>query len=425
MTLGAQIAQAGYDRHWAGETAPLPAALAAAPPRAAASPDPAARWRELGVDRRAGTIRRPPGVVLDSGGLGKGLAADMVAARLAGLRFIVDVGGDLALGHGGGGPHEVAVTHPLTGEVAHRFCARRRRGRDLGYPPAAVAGPRRRAGPPPSRPSTGRPAWTGLLAATAVGRSALEAEVLAKVALLRGPRGARAVLAAQRRRARPRGRRRRASSPGALARVRPRDDGAVAPTGPLRPRRSRPPSCSTPSTTPGGWPAAPPASSASRRSGSSRSSASSRRSSSSSPPRRRGMRPWHERLAITGLVAIAAHGAAAARRPVAAPRACTGILVPFTMGYRPLWTGLGIIAFYCLAAFGLSFYQRRRIGARRWRSAHRFASPAFVLGGIHAPDGGDRRTQPAAARPHPGVRRDHRDPRRCAGARAARKAGAC
>ncbi len=53
-------------------------------------------------------------------------------------------------------------------------------------------------------------------------------------------------------------------------------------------------------------------------------------------------------------------------------------------GYRPLWTGLGIIAFYCLAAFGLSFYQRRRIGARRWRSAHRFASLAFVLGGIHA-----------------------------------------
>jgi sulfoxide reductase heme-binding subunit YedZ len=54
------------------------------------------------------------------------------------------------------------------------------------------------------------------------------------------------------------------------------------------------------------------------------------------------------------------------------------------MSYRPLWTGLGVIAFYCLAAFGLSFYQRRRIGARRWRSAHRFASAAFVLGTIHA-----------------------------------------
>ena len=95
------------------------------------------------------------------------------------------------------------------------------------------------------------------------------------------------------------------------------------------------------------------------------------------------MRPWHERLAITGLVAIALHGLLLLADPWLHP-GVAGIFVPFTMGYRPLWTGLGIIAFYCLAAFGLSFYQRRRIGARRWRSAHRFASLAFVLGGIHA-----------------------------------------
>jgi sulfoxide reductase heme-binding subunit YedZ len=95
------------------------------------------------------------------------------------------------------------------------------------------------------------------------------------------------------------------------------------------------------------------------------------------------MRPWHERLAITGLVAISLHGLLLLADPWLHP-GVLGVLVPFTMGYRPLWTGLGIIAFYCLAAFGLSFYQRRRIGARRWRSAHRFASLAFVLGGIHA-----------------------------------------
>ena len=121
---------------------------------------------------------------------------DLVAARLAGLRFIVDVGGDLALGGGGGGPHEVTVDHPLTGEVAHRF--------ELGSGGVATSGIYRRLwldrdGAPAHHlldPSTGRPAWTGLLAATAVGRSALEAEVLAKVALLRGPRGARTALAA-------------------------------------------------------------------------------------------------------------------------------------------------------------------------------------------------------------------------------------
>lgn len=95
------------------------------------------------------------------------------------------------------------------------------------------------------------------------------------------------------------------------------------------------------------------------------------------------MKPWHERLALTGLACITAHGLLLLGDGWLKP-GLTGIAIPFTMSYRPLWTGMGIIAFYCLAAFGLSFYQRRRIGARRWRSAHRFASVAFVLGGIHA-----------------------------------------
>ena len=43
-------------------------------------------------------------------------------------------------------------------------------------------------------PATGRPAWTGLVAATAVAGSALEAEVLAKTALLSGPLAARRLL---------------------------------------------------------------------------------------------------------------------------------------------------------------------------------------------------------------------------------------
>ena len=46
-------------------------------------------------------------------------------------------------------------------------------------------------------PSTGRPAWTGLIGVTAVGDTALEAETLSKMALLLGPAGARDVLAAK------------------------------------------------------------------------------------------------------------------------------------------------------------------------------------------------------------------------------------
>jgi methionine sulfoxide reductase heme-binding subunit len=102
-----------------------------------------------------------------------------------------------------------------------------------------------------------------------------------------------------------------------------------------------------------------------------------------SPATAARLRPWHERLALTGLGCIAAHGVLLLGDTWLHP-GIVGILVPFQMDYRPLWTGLGIIAAYALAAFALSFYQRRRIGARRWRSAHRFASIAFVLGGLHA-----------------------------------------
>jgi thiamine biosynthesis lipoprotein len=136
-------------------------------------------------------------VALDSGGLGKGLAADLVAERLAGLRHVVDIGGDLAVGHGGRGPMEIAVAHPLTGGVAHRL--------SVAGGGVATSGIHRRIwfdadGRPAHHlldPATGRPAWTGLLSATAVACSALEAEVLAKVALLAGPAQARRVLAAR------------------------------------------------------------------------------------------------------------------------------------------------------------------------------------------------------------------------------------
>jgi FAD:protein FMN transferase len=197
ITLGRDLEEAGYRGHWDGSLAvPIDVALATAPPRAVAAPDPRARWQALATDNDRKIINKPQDVHLDSGGVGKGLAADLVAQRLTGLRYVVDVGGDLALGHGGGGAHHINVVHPLTGEIAYTF--------RLGTGGVATSGIHRRVwvdrfGDPAHHlldPSTQRPAWTGLLAATAVGRTALEAEVLAKTAYLRGPSGARRTLAA-------------------------------------------------------------------------------------------------------------------------------------------------------------------------------------------------------------------------------------
>ena len=170
----------------------LAEALANAPARRPAAPDPAAAWRSIVVDDRAELVRRPPGVRFDTGGTGKGLAADAVAYRLAGYpRLVVDCGGDIALR----GAWEVEVEHPLTGERVHTL--------QLNGGGVATSGLNVRLWRRPDGsyahhlldPSTGEPAWTGLVGATAIGSTALEAETLSKLALLSGPQGARAALA--------------------------------------------------------------------------------------------------------------------------------------------------------------------------------------------------------------------------------------
>ncbi len=197
-TLLTELEAAGYDHSFADrEPASLLAALAAGPPRRAARPHPGARWREIEVDDGAGVVRRPPGLRIDSGGVGKGLLADMVAFRLCGYsRYVVDCGGDLAVGGVEAlvRPYEVEVEHPLSGETIHtlRVCSGGVATSGLnvrvwrtvdGYGHHLID------------PSSGTPAWTGLIGATALGASALEAETLTKAALLLGPDGARRVLA--------------------------------------------------------------------------------------------------------------------------------------------------------------------------------------------------------------------------------------
>ena len=91
----------------------------------------------------------------------------------------------------------------------------------------------------------------------------------------------------------------------------------------------------------------------------------------------------HEHLALAGLVAIAVHAIALLGDSRLKPGAA-GLLVPFAMDYRPVFTGLGIVAGYLAALLGLSFYLRRRIGVRRWRSLHRLTVLVYLLGAIHA-----------------------------------------
>jgi thiamine biosynthesis lipoprotein len=191
-TLGEEIEAAGY----LGDLrrpVPLNLLLAIAPRRAPARPRVEGGWRDVTIDPARRTVSRPPGVRLDSGGIAKGMVADLLAARLGGRpAFAIDCLGDVRVGGAARRTRPVLVDDPFGRGVLHTF--------DVADGGAATSGIGRRswlAGDGRVAhhlldPSTGRPAFTGVVQATALAPTALEAEVLAKAAVLSGPRdGAR------------------------------------------------------------------------------------------------------------------------------------------------------------------------------------------------------------------------------------------
>jgi sulfoxide reductase heme-binding subunit YedZ len=91
----------------------------------------------------------------------------------------------------------------------------------------------------------------------------------------------------------------------------------------------------------------------------------------------------HEQTALAGLVAIAVHAITLIGDPWLNP-GVAGVTVPFAMGFKTIFTGLGVIAAYLAVLLGLSFYARKRIGARLWRKAHRATVVVYLLGLVHA-----------------------------------------
>ena len=187
-TLLGALEDAGYRRDLRGSL-PLSIALGLAPERRPAGPPRRHRWAEVHVDALAGTVTRPPGLRLDSGGVAKGLFADVLAGRLAGFdAFAVDCGGNLRVG--GDVSRRVDVASPFDGVTLHSY--------GLDRAGIATSGIGRRswldAEARPAHhlldPSTLRPAYTGVVQATALAPTALEAELRAKCAVLRGPEAA-------------------------------------------------------------------------------------------------------------------------------------------------------------------------------------------------------------------------------------------
>jgi thiamine biosynthesis lipoprotein len=164
-----------------------------APPPAAPSHD--RLWEQIDVDRDRSLVIRPPGVLIDSGGIAKGMLADLLGARLEGFQtFAIDCCGDLRIGGRDGLPRTVLIEDPFDGPPILEL--------SVVAGGVATSGITRRAWRNESSgfahqlldPATGRSAFTGVVQATALAPSAFEAEVLAKTALLSGSEKAAAML---------------------------------------------------------------------------------------------------------------------------------------------------------------------------------------------------------------------------------------
>ena len=186
-TLVRELEEAGYGASRSGKpAASLRAALRAAPTRKPARPRNERHWSQVHVDLAGQIIRRPPGVRLDTGGSTKGLAADLASSLLAPFAtYVVDAGGDIRFGGARPVPRVARIEQPFTGGVAAEL--------ELASGAVATSGVARRVWRQGRGyahhlidPSTGAPAWTGVVQATALAPTALAAETLAKQALLSG-----------------------------------------------------------------------------------------------------------------------------------------------------------------------------------------------------------------------------------------------
>ena len=90
----------------------------------------------------------------------------------------------------------------------------------------------------------------------------------------------------------------------------------------------------------------------------------------------------HRLLALLGLGAISLHGLALLL-DTTVTISLTDLLVPGIAPYRPLATGLGVLAAELMLVVYVSFALRRRIGARAWRRLHWATYLIVAIATIH------------------------------------------
>ena len=90
----------------------------------------------------------------------------------------------------------------------------------------------------------------------------------------------------------------------------------------------------------------------------------------------------HRSASLLALAFLAVHILGSVLDPFAPIRLIDAV-VPFTSAYRPVWLGLGAVAFDVLIAVVVTSVLRRRFGYRAWRVTHWFAYACFPIALVH------------------------------------------
>ena len=90
----------------------------------------------------------------------------------------------------------------------------------------------------------------------------------------------------------------------------------------------------------------------------------------------------HRNFSLLGMLLLLAHIATTVLDPFA-HISVRDVLVPVNAAYRPVWLGLGVVAFWILVAVAGTSLLRDRVGLRAWRIIHWAAYASWPLAVVH------------------------------------------
>ncbi len=91
---------------------------------------------------------------------------------------------------------------------------------------------------------------------------------------------------------------------------------------------------------------------------------------------------FHEYLSWLGLAFVGVH-VIVLMADKYLPYSLWQILIPFLSPYRPLWVGIGVIAFYLTLLVTITFYLKGKIGAATFRKTHYLSFAAYFGATLH------------------------------------------